>query len=80
MKSLRMRECVLDEVLAGSPISEVVASLRGLCPDERQRLLCSLCEMHNEIASNCLMVAGNVSELLKSECPLYIDGRATCLD
>lgn len=70
---------VLEAVLAGRPAFEIEPSLQELSRDDRQTVLCTVCSIHNEIASNCLEYAHEVSALLTSHCPLYVNGIATCL-
>jgi hypothetical protein len=70
---------VFEAILAGNPAGAVRPHLKQLPRDQRQELLCTVCGIHNEIASNCLQHAREVSELLTAECPFYINGIATCL-
>jgi len=65
--------------MAGLPASEIIPLLRELPKQDRQSLLCAVCALHDEIARNCQEHAHHVSDLLGSECPLYVDGIATCL-
>jgi len=66
--------------MAGTSASVIGLDLLTLAPDDRQALLCFVCSIHNEMASNCLQHGAEVAKLLTAECPLFIDGRATCLD
>ena len=70
---------VLQAVLAGEPRYVVSQYFRQVPEERRQPLLCSICDVHNEIATNCLSIADGANELLSVECPLFIDGKATCL-
>jgi len=65
--------------MAGHPAFEITSNLQHLPNYERQLLLCTVCSMHNEIACNCRDHGDEVSTLLTLECPLFVDGRATCL-
>lgn len=65
--------------MAGYPASDVEWLLRRLSDADRQQLLCTLCQIHIELASNCQQHGQEVSALLTEHCPLYIDGVATCL-
>jgi hypothetical protein len=65
--------------MAGHPAFEIISNLRHLPTDDRQSLLCTVCSMHHEIACNCRDHGNEVSTLLTLECPLFVDGRATCL-
>jgi hypothetical protein len=65
--------------MSGNPAFEIISDLQHLPGDERQSLLCTVCSMHNEIACNCRDHGKEVSKLLTLECPLFVDGRATCL-
>jgi hypothetical protein len=72
-------DLALAAVLAGHPLAEVDVNLRTLSSEERQRLLCDVCSMHNEIAFTCQDRGLEILKLLTRHCPLFIDGRATCL-
>jgi hypothetical protein len=69
---------VFDAILAGRREWEVAPMLRQLSPKVRQELLCTVCGMRDEIARNCLATAAEVNALLTTECPLYVQGTATC--
>jgi len=66
--------------MAGHPACKIIADLPHLSRDERQTLLCTVCSLHNEIACNCRDHGEEVATLLTLACPLFVDGRATCLD
>jgi hypothetical protein len=70
---------VFDAILAGNRAWQVAPALLQLTPEDRQNVLCTVCEMHAEIGRNCESIAAEVHKLLTAECPLYIDGTATCL-
>jgi len=65
--------------MSGEPPVAVIALLERLPGGERQSVLCALCEMHCEIACNSWQHGNQVCELLKMECPRFVDGVATCL-
>jgi hypothetical protein len=71
---------VLDAIMAGYPATMVEQQLQRLSSGDRQALLCEVCSLHNEIASNCIDHGVEVSQLLTAHCPLYLNGQATCLD
>jgi hypothetical protein len=73
-------ETVLDFILAGHPAVDTTQLFATLPIAERQSVLCSVCSIHDEIACNCRDHGSEVSKLLASECPLFVDGRATCLE
>lgn len=70
---------VFEAILAGNVAGAVAPYLNQLPEDERQNVLCTVCAMHNEIARNCLGHAKEVRDLLTAECPMFLDGIATCL-
>ena len=70
---------LLDDVLAGTNADELQPRVVHLNPSVRQAFLCSICKMHNEVASNCVQHGAEIKTLLELECPLFVDGRATCL-
>jgi hypothetical protein len=78
MAAVMMTE-VFDAILAGTPARDVVPAFLRLAPEDRQNVLCTVCAMREEIARNCQAYATEVHELLTAQCPLYIDGTATCL-
>ena len=69
---------VFDSILAGSREWEVANMLQQLTDEDRQNLLCNVCAMREEIARNCCATAAEVNALLNTECPLYVNGIATC--
>jgi uncharacterized membrane protein len=69
---------VLEAVMAGRPLSEIEAIVETLSLEDRQELLCTLCSIQHEIASNCAQHGDDVSALLSLNCALYVDGVATC--
>ena len=79
MYSVSVVDKALDAIMAGYSVAEIRPIIGELPPGERQILLCTVCALHNEIASNCQQHAKEVSKLLTLACPLYIDGIATCL-
>lgn len=68
----------MDAVMAGAPTGEIEALLQDVRSADRQTILCELCSLQNEIANNCLQYGNEVSALLTSNCPLYVNGKATC--
>jgi hypothetical protein len=64
--------------MAGYPAVSTIAELQKLRSDERQNLLCRVCSMYSEIACTGRDHGNEVLTLLASECPLFIDGFATC--
>jgi hypothetical protein len=80
MQSATTHAEVLDEVMAGYPADAVGLRLQLLSTDDRQALLCTVCSLHNEIASNSSDHGVEVAKLLTTHCPLYLNGQATCLD
>ena len=72
-------DVVLEAIMAGRPASQIEAILQELSRHDRQTLLCTVCSNHQEIASNCLQHGKEISALLTSNCPFYINGKATCL-
>ena len=71
---------IVEDVMAGVPAGAIIPNLQLLLPEDRQELLCSLCSMYNEIALNCRQAGSELATLLDAECPLFIDGRPSCLD
>ena len=69
---------VVMMILAAEPAVIVAARLHELGPDERQRVLCTVCAMHEEITRNCRQTATEATRLLTAECALYVNGVATC--
>jgi len=65
--------------MAGTPASEIEAFLQDVPSADRQTILCEMCSLQKEIASNCLQYGNDVSALLTSNCPLFVNGIATCL-
>ena len=72
-------ETVVEMVMAGNPANEVAHGLKVLPNHDRQALLCTVCSLQNEIARNCEEHGREVRMLLESQCPLFVDGVATCL-
>jgi hypothetical protein len=72
-------DAVLEAIMAGKPASEIEPILQELSRHDRQTLLCTACSNQEEIASNCLHHGKEISALLTSNCPLYVNGKATCL-
>jgi hypothetical protein len=72
-------EAVLQAIMAGCPAIETIPQLQDLPSDDRQTILCTVCSISNEIVCNCRDHGNEVLKLLTSECPRFIDGRATCL-
>jgi len=70
---------VFETIMAGQPTSQIVPALKVLPADDRQALLCTLCAMHDEIDRNSQEHGKDVRQLLESECPLFVNGIATCL-
>jgi len=68
---------VFEAILAGHSAFLTMPSLLNLPDHDRQRLLCVLCSIHNEIVGNCQQRGNEVSTLLTSQCPLFIEGEAT---
>ena len=66
-------------VMAGQASSDIGPCLASLSSDERQTLLCTVCMMRSEIASNCHTHGEEVFKLLSSHCPYFIGNRPTCL-
>jgi len=71
-------DAVLEAVMAGKPLAEIEAILQRLSRHDCGMLLCTVCSIRNEIASNCLQHSDEISELLTSNCPLYMNGAANC--
>ena len=69
---------VFEAVMAGKPLAEIEAIVEMLSLKERQELLCTLCSIQREIASNCAQHGDDVSALLTANCSDYIDGVPTC--
>jgi hypothetical protein len=59
--------------------SDIEPCLATLPSEERQTLLCTVCMMRSEIASNCQAHGEEVFKLLSSQCPYFIANRPTCL-
>ena len=72
-------ETVVEAILAGQTPEEVLPMLEALTSYDRQAVLCTVCAMRNEIATNCTQHAAAVGALLSSQCPLFLNGVATCL-
>jgi hypothetical protein len=70
---------LFETIMAGEPTSQIVPALKVLPPDDRQALLCTLCAIHDEIERNSHEHGRDVRQLLESECPLFVNGVATCL-
>ena len=64
--------------MAGLPAVEIIPLLQNLPATDRQAILCSACCIYDEIASISLDHGTEVSKLLASECPFFVDGRAAC--
>jgi hypothetical protein len=69
----------MDAVMAGTPAGEIEALLKDVPSADRQTTMCEMCSLQKELASNCLEYGNEVSALLTSNCPLYVNGVATCL-
>jgi hypothetical protein len=72
-------DAVLEAVMAGKPAREIEAIFQRLSRNDRGVLLCTVCSIRNEIASNCPQHADEISTLLASNCPLFMNGLANCL-
>lgn len=66
--------------MAGESADDIMVRLETLPFDDRQRLLCLVCSMREEIARTCWTTGLEVSELLTRLCSSFVDGQATCLD
>ncbi len=64
--------------MAGLPAVEIIPLLQNLPTTDRQAILCSACCIHDEIASISLNHGAEVSKLLASECPVFVDGYQAC--
>lgn len=69
---------LFDTVMAGYP-NDIVPALKILRNDDRQALLCTICSIHDEIKRNSLEHGRDVHQFLESQCPLFLDGVATCM-
>jgi hypothetical protein len=79
LKCTSTYDCVFETIMAGYPAHEVMPHLQNLTGDERQTLLCTVCSMLDEITCNCRDHGAEVATILTLGCPLFLDGRATCL-
>ena len=70
---------VLEAVFAGESSSAITGLLQQLSGKDRQVVLCTVCALHNDIACICVQHGVEVIALLSAECPLFLDGHATCL-
>jgi hypothetical protein len=69
---------VVEAIMAGYPAVEIITLLHNLPTTDRQAILCSACCAHNEIAHISIDHGNEISRLLASECPFFVDGRPTC--
>lgn len=65
--------------MAGDSADEIVPRLQALPIDDRQRLLCAVCSIRDEITCTCRNTGAEVSKLLSLQCPFFVDGQVTCL-
>jgi len=70
---------VLDAIMAGASASEATEHLGVLPALARQEVLCFLCGIHDELSHTCSDRGQQVFDILTAGCPLFVDGRATCL-
>ena len=71
-------ERVLNEIMAGNSVEAILPQLRQMPLGHRQRLLCAVCWMKEDIAMNSNAHASLVDAILTSQCPLFQDGKPTC--
>lgn len=72
-------ESVVEAILAGQTAEEILPMLEALTSYDRQAVLCTVCAMRKEIATNCTQNGADVESLLSSQCPLFVNGVPTCL-
>lgn len=79
MESVATFETVVEKILAGQSVPEILPCLDKLASYDRQAVLCTACWLHREIATNCIQHGTEISALLAAQCPRYRNGVATCL-
>jgi len=72
-------DIVVEKILAGRSVPEILPSLEKLASYDRQAVLCTVCRLQHEIATNCIQHGAEISALLAAQCPRYRNGVATCL-
>ncbi|HTS48621.1 MAG TPA: hypothetical protein VMH05_11800 [Bryobacteraceae bacterium] len=79
MESVATFDGVVEKILAGRSVPEILPCLEKLASYDRQAVLCTVCRLHREIATNCIQHDAEISALLAAGCPRYRNGVATCL-
>ena len=72
-------DTVVQQILAGQRVSDVLPCLQKLVSYDRQAVLCTVCWLHREIATTSVQHGAEISRLLAAQCPRYRNGVATCL-
>ena len=61
---------VLNAAMAGCSAAQIADQLETLNPDDRQRVLSTLCAIQNEIARDSNEHGHEIAKLLGGKCPL----------
>lgn len=69
---------VYRAIMAGETAPAVSALLRDVPQADRKAVLCSLCEIHCEIAANSREHGVQVCRFLRENCPEFVAGVSGC--
>jgi hypothetical protein len=69
---------VFESILAGDAAELSRDQLQQLPDVERQQVLCTLCVVCGEVATNCPERGGQIAKVLGTECEHFHDGQRTC--
>jgi hypothetical protein len=69
---------VFESILAGDTAELSRDQLQQLSAAERQQVLCTLCVVCGEVATNCPESGRQIARVLGAECEHFRDGERTC--
>lgn len=69
---------VFESILAGDAGEMPRRGLEELAEAERQQVLCTLCVVCGEVATNCPERGAQIASVLGAECEHFHDGKRTC--